>query len=348
MRLSLKDFDGCRENNLTAIRILLAWAVLYGHSYAVQNTMGLDDPLNRIFKGSIWIGALAVNGFFLISGFLVAGSIERRGVFNYLVSRVLRIYPALICCVLLSALLIGPVVSALDFGEYFQNVEVYQYLKNLFGLFWMHQVLPGVFISNAKRGFNGSLWTLQVEIWCYLLLAGLFVLGGMKNRLVANVVIVGLFFLGWCYLSDLPLLGGNTKWVRLAGYFLLGMFFYTNRAQVVLDKKLCVMAAFIAFFSFGTVWFDYVFPFVFAYLVFAAAYLFPYMDADGTIGDLSYGIYIYAWPTQQVVASLSPASGPIFNTFVASIVVFLLALMSWRFVERPSLALKRYWLSDAQ
>lgn len=57
-----------------------------GHSFAVQNSIGLEDPLNSIFKGSIWIGALAVNGFFLISGVLVAGSIERRGVTNYLVA----------------------------------------------------------------------------------------------------------------------------------------------------------------------------------------------------------------------------------------------------------------------
>ena len=84
------------------MRIILAWFVLYGHSYAIQKTAGYKDPLNEIFQGSTWIGALAVNGFFAISGFLVTASFIKRGAIDYTISRALRIFPALIVCILLS------------------------------------------------------------------------------------------------------------------------------------------------------------------------------------------------------------------------------------------------------
>lgn len=342
-KLRLIDVDGIRRNNFTPIRITLAWLVLYGHSYAIQNASGLIDPLNSLFKDSIWVGALAVNGFFVISGFLVSASITRRGVRDYLLSRILRIYPALICCVLLSALLVGPICSIHPPLEYFSKDETYLYLQNMLGFFTMRQFVPGVFLSNIKQGLNGSLWSLQIEIWCYLILAAIFLGGGLGNRLRTNLTFLVIFLAGILWLGKLPLLGGNTKWVRPAGYFLIGMFFYYNRAQIILDRRFSVLAAGIVAFSFGTCWYSYVFPFLFAYLLLALAYLTPYWNLEA-IGDISYGIYIYAWPSQQVIASLFPHHGPLFNTGLATIIVIMLATLSWHLVERPCLAMKRRWL----
>ena len=105
---TLADYDGSRHNNFTILRIVLAWSVLYGHSFVVQKTEGIRDPLAALFQGSAWIGEIAVNGFFSISGFLVAASFVRRGVVDYLLSRALRIFPALIVCVFISVFVLGP------------------------------------------------------------------------------------------------------------------------------------------------------------------------------------------------------------------------------------------------
>lgn len=111
MQVVLKDFDGNRHNNFTSLRIILAWLVLYGHSYAFQNTSAIKDPLNHIFQDSIWIGTFAVNGFFAISGFLVTASIIRRGFLDYAISRVLRIFPALIVCMLFTVFVLGTLLT---------------------------------------------------------------------------------------------------------------------------------------------------------------------------------------------------------------------------------------------
>lgn len=340
----LIEFDGNRANNFTSVRLVLAWLVLYGHSFAIARVPGLRDPLAPFFQGSIWIGELAVSGFFAISGFLVAASFVRRGLADYLISRVLRIYPALALCVLLSVFLLGPLMTTLPLTEYALAQQTHRYLLNAFAFFEMQWQLPGLFEGNARPAVNGSLWTLTAEVNCYVFLAVVGLLGCLRDRVIANVAMLALLAFGYFYYDDLPLLGLNSRWQQPACYFLLGVFFYVNRAHVILDVRLAVLMAGLASAAMGKAWFSFVFPPALVYLLFFVAYKTPFVDVDRRVGDISYGIYIYAWPIQQVVTTLAPAEGPYFNMAVSTLFVIVLAWMSWHFLERPALSLKSRWM----
>ena len=340
MSTSLIQYDGNRQNNFTLIRIIFAWSVLYGHSYAVQKTPGIDDPLNSIFQGSVWVGALAVNGFFAISGYLVAASFVKRGVIDYTISRILRIFPALTVCVFASVFILGPLFTNLSLDEYFSNEQTYKYLTNALAYFKTKWYLPGVFEENSLTGVNGSLWTLAVELRCYIILAVLGVFGLLKDRTITNLALVALLLFGVFFFADIPMLGSNAKWARPALYFLTGVFFFINRDKVILDIRLALFALILAYSSFGEQWFTYVFPFPFVYLIFYTAYATKFINMDGKLGDISYGVYIYAWPAQQVVVNLFPTFTPYLNTVLASIIVIPTAYVSWHYIEKPMLLLK--------
>lgn len=341
----LSDSDGSRRNNFTALRLMLAWSVLYRHGFGIAYSQGISDPLNDIFKGSLWIGELAVNGFFALSGFLVIGSLVKRGVVDYAISRSLRIFPALIICVFASVFLLGFLMTSLSASTYFSDPSTWRYLSNAAAFPKVQWLLPGVFETHSQKAVNGSLWTLTVEVRCYSLLALAGIFGCLQNRGLANFTLVGALLFGCYSFEAIPLIGERMKWARPSLYFLIGALAYINRSAIPLDIRLCALAALLSYFSFGSAWFDFVFPSAFVYLLLYLVYATPYVDIDGRVGDLSYGIYIYAWPVQQWVVSLDPSEGPYSNILWSSLVVFCLAYFSWHWIEQPSLRLKKRLMS---
>jgi len=340
----LSDFDGSRRNNFTTIRILLAWSVLYGHSFVIAKMQGVSDPLREVFKGSVWIGEIAVNGFFALSGFLVAGSFIKRGIIDFTLSRTLRIFPALIMCVFIAALVMGPLVTSLSTSAYYAEAATWNYLRNGLAFFPMRWDLPGVFEGHARQGVNGSPWTLTVEVRSYTLLALLGLFGILRHRHVGNIVLLSLFLFALFHYGDIPLVGVREKWARPTGYFLLGVALYLNRERVILDTRLALFSIVLCFAAFGKPWFNFVFAPAFVYLLFYLGYRTPYLNTDGKLGDISYGVYIYAWPVQQLVVMTWPGMHPAYNIFVASALVIPIAWLSWHYLERPMLSLKGRFL----
>lgn len=344
---TLITYDGSRDNNFTTLRIVLAWLVLHRHSYAIQKTPGISDPLQQIFQDSTDIGAIAVDGFFAISGFLVAASLVKRGLIDYILSRVLRIFPALVFCVLASVFLLGPAFTSLPLSDYFAHPDTWTYLRNALAVLYMQWELPGVFEGNARTAVNGSLWTLTVEVRCYLGLAALTFVGFRLNKLMGSVLILFILTVGIVSFESIPLLGVNPTWAPPALYFILGVFLYLNRDRVILDYRIALLAGVLAFLSFGEEWFNYVFPPALIYLIFYLAYATKPLRTDVVIGDVSYGIYIYAFPVQQAVAHCFPEQTPYFNTAVSSVIVITLAWLSWHYIEQPMLGYKRVLLGHA-
>ncbi|WP_078085597.1 acyltransferase family protein [Microbulbifer mangrovi] len=337
---TLSDFDGNRQNNFTLIRLIFAWLVLFGHSFAIQPTHGLKNPVNAIFKGSEWIGSFAVHGFFVISGFLVCASLLNRGCKDYVISRFLRVVPGLALCVLLSVFALGTVLTSLSLGDYFSNPKTWEYVKNAFAFFPMEWNLPGVFEDNRREAINGSLWTLNVEVYCYFLLAFIGFFGLLGRKAIANPTIAAVLAFSYFHFGDVPLLGGNAKWGRPGLFFLVGVFFYINRDKVPVNGKLAVFSLVMLAYSFGKDWYLYVAPPFFAYLIFYFAYVIKHIDLDAKLGDISYGVYIYAWPVQQIVAISFPQLNPYGHTVLATAIVFGIAYLSWHYVEKNALKLK--------
>lgn len=83
-----------KENNFNFIRIFAAIMVIYGHSNAIVFDGGVDFVTRYLEWG--FTGGIAVDMFFVISGFLVTASVSKGNIFYYFKSRLFRIYPALI------------------------------------------------------------------------------------------------------------------------------------------------------------------------------------------------------------------------------------------------------------
>src|SRR5262245_2583973 len=113
----LCKFEGTRENNYTLLRLLFALAVLVGHAYPI--TGNGSDPLSARLLPATWVGGVAVSGFFVISGYLVTASFQKRGAFYFIASRVLRLYPAIIMYSVLMIILIGPLFANVPIRTYF-------------------------------------------------------------------------------------------------------------------------------------------------------------------------------------------------------------------------------------
>lgn len=153
------------DNNLTFVRWVAALMVLYGHSFVFTGNT------ESLFLGIVTYGPLGVAIFFSISGFLIARSWNADpSPIRFLIKRVLRIFPALAVCITLSVFVLGPIVTTLELREYLQHPATLDYLSNVF--LYITYYLPGVFENNVyPNAVNGSLWSLPVEFFMYLLLA---------------------------------------------------------------------------------------------------------------------------------------------------------------------------------
>lgn len=193
----LGDFSGVRENNFNLLRCVAALMVIYSHSWALSAESESGDWLKSFLGGSP--GMLAVNAFFIISGFLVMQSWGRqRSLLNFCRARVFRVIPGLAGVLLFTVLLSGMFWTSLDAASFFRSGEVWKYVyKNLLMIRTEYD-LPGVFANNPyPDAVNGSLWTLRYEMKMYLALAVLGLLGylgGNKLRLFAGVF--ALWYLG--------------------------------------------------------------------------------------------------------------------------------------------------------
>ena len=241
---------------------------------------------------------------------------------------------------LLSVLALGALFTSLPLRDYLADTQTWAYLRNALAVLRMQWELPGVFSDNVRPQINGSLWTLTIEVRCYALLAIAGLFGLLRQRVVANAAVLALLLFGLFFYEAVPLVGIAEKWSGPTLYFLIGVFLYINRNYVPLERGLFLFAVVVGGASFGTEWFDAVFPFVFVYLLFYLAYTTPFLNVDGRVGDISYGIYIYAWPVQQMVCAWFPGIRPLGNTVLASIIVVALAWFSWHYLERPALSLK--------
>lgn len=349
MRLSNAVRAQGRDNNLNLLRILAALAVLISHSFALATGDLNAQPL-RLRLG-ITPGAMAVDVFFVTSGFLVTGSLlKRRGVTEFLAARVLRIYPALLFMVGLSVLAIGVGFTTLSPGAFLSSsVTAHFFAKNATLITGASYELPGVFVSNPyKFAVNGSLWTMPFELWMYCALAVVWTLSraaqqygelAFKFGLVALAIASGVAYirhLGW------PTHQSPGDLVHLTFMFFTGATYFILKDRLILSHSifwtlLCaVIIAALNKIAFGIVW-----AFAVAYLALFVAYVpSGVIRSYNKLGDYSYGIYIYAFPVQQTLAALYPGISVVSMTVVAVTITLTLSVMSWHLIEKRALQLK--------
>ena len=285
-------------NGITAGRLLLALTVIVSHSFALT---GQVEPLVAE-TGQTSLGFLAVLGFFGLSGWLLAQSRERNSLAAFVRNRVLRIYPAYWL-----ALLFGASV-ALAYGS--TATEVVAYVATNLTI-----LLPGASSGSAFGGYtvNGSLWTLGVEVACYLALA-------VTPARWVRPLALGLVMV-FCALWVLPAMRGAETMLFIA--------FAAGASRVTVSPWAAGVAAVVLFALALT---------PLAVVATALAALGMARLPWHWTRDLSYGTYVFAYPVSKMLSGV--VTEPLVMAALTMVVVLPLAYLSWTFIEEPALRLR--------
>jgi peptidoglycan/LPS O-acetylase OafA/YrhL len=340
------------NNNFDLIRLIAALSVMYGHSFGVHGGAGPERVLAFTWRESS--GSLAVFAFFLISGMLVTASyIQQGSVLRFIAARALRIWPGAIVCALFIGLIIGPAFNSNSVVDYFANSTTQRWLLHnitlMGGVQGLDAMLPGVFIHNhLPLIVSATVWSLPVELECYVIVLVLGLLGIFSSR-IATTVAVGLLGAAFAYFVAQPwahaaLAGFFIKPPAYsfypAPYFFLGILLYTYRDRVMLHWLPAIGLAVLYLLNRHNqvgAWLLY--P-SFAYIVLWLASL-PQLHALRPKYDYSYGVYLYGFVVQQAVTALFPTWSNYENLALAIPVAVILAALSWHFIEEPSLSMIR-------
>jgi len=340
----LGQADPC-ANNFDAIRIAAALIVVLSHAFMVVSGNEASDPFHVLTRGQMTLGVFGVTVFFFVSGLLITRSFchdPSIAVFGW--KRALRLLPALAVLCVLTVFILGPATTTLSFGAYFGAGPTWSYLANIFTVLPARYTLPGVFDGlPMERLVNGSLWTIWYEVACYALVVCLGIVGLLRWPAVLVLWLLSL--------AGPVLVGGHTahsgvayRIVQLAElfrYFGAGMLVYLLRDYIRISwlNGPAFLTGFLL--AIATPWFPLLLALVMPPLVLKGAYAPVRGLAHLTRhGDLSYGIYLYAFPVQQLAVLALPSAPWWLNFLAATPLTVVLALASWRLVERPALRLK--------
>lgn len=329
-------------DNFTILRLALAVAVVVSHAFSVGTGRHADEPLYALTGYTL--GEYGVNGFFAVSGFLVAMSWDRRGgVLPFALARVLRVFPGLIAAVLVTALAIGGALTTLPKAAYLADGRVWTMIWATLTSFKSATVLPGVFEANPLRWPISTVWTLRYELLCYAGLLAYGALGGFRRPalMLAAAIGAGVALIVLACLGSVP--KGQETALRLPLIFGCGSLAYLYRHKLPLNAGLVL--GLVAAAAGARLLAPAFYP---TLLFVGSAYLFLWVAmAPGLShpaleppGDISYGVYLYGWPVQQSLQFLFPATSGWLMLGPALAITGVVAAASWLLVEKPALALK--------
>lgn len=341
---TLAECLASRQDNFLLIRLLAAAAVIFGHSYKVIAQGNNDFLANLAWGPGIYTGSLAVEVFFILSGFLVANSwVRTPNLFRFARARLLRLVPALAACMVLSALVLGPLVTTLPLREYLTHPDTWGYIQhNLMFTTNLRWSLPGVFADNPYPNLiNGSLWTLPAEMHMYIGVAVIGLIGALRGPRRGTFVLLALYALNMVFPEWTKQLL-HPDYVPLAGTFLLGVLFALNAHRIRLNATVLAGLMFATMLLQGTHKWSHLFALTLAYAVFWLGYI-PRLPARWLPGDYSYGLYLWGYPMQQLVMHWWRPD-QVWQVFCLSLLLAMtMAVASWHLVEQPALRFKRGW-----
>jgi peptidoglycan/LPS O-acetylase OafA/YrhL len=323
------------KNCFDFLRFFFAANIVLAHLCELSQNKSLEFLAN--FSNS----SIAVQGFFIISGFLVAKSYTNTpSLKKYFIKRAKRILPAYVVVLLFSAITLS-FFSSFSFVDYFTDINVYQYLGwNAIFLNFMHPCLPGLFENNLMCAVNGALWTLKVEEGFYIVLPLIFyaIIKSKKPFLILGSLYV-LSLLYWFvmdfYLNQ-PLLAKQLP--GYMAYFATGIFLFLNFDFVLNNKKKLLAFAVLGliFSNFQIFPIDFLYPAAFGLIVIIAAYSLPFLTNFGKYGDFTYGLYIYHFPIIQLFRqyNLFEKYNPILMAISVILITLFFAVLSWFLIEK--------------
>lgn len=234
---------------------------------------------------------------------------------------------------LIVCFILGPAVTSLTSEEYWTSAVTYRFLGNSL-VYTASQLLPGVFEHNIyPNTVNASIWTLSYEFSCYTLLAAV---GFLFRKTWLMAVVMFAFTISSVLFTWIS----PRLFIELGGYFLAGTLAFVYRRKIPLHGRWFALAIAVLV---GTLFFQHGFKLAFyifgTYAILWIAFC-SYLRLHGfaRYGDFSYGVYIYAFPIQQALSSIT--ASPLINFIASTPLILLCSALSWHWVEKPVLSYK--------
>jgi peptidoglycan/LPS O-acetylase OafA/YrhL len=308
------------------LRIVLAAAVVLSHFPIITGTPRTTLPMSP---------TVAVQAFFVISGWVVASSFARSATLSgFWLRRVARLYPLYLVVILVQALAAYAIAHPTsDVGR-----ELARYLTvNLAFMNFLQPSLFGLLADAPVKAFNPSLWTLKLEVIFYALTPLIVTVVrsqralGTASMFVASIV---SYYLSLWHSDALA-----RQFPGQFRFFAAGLVLWQLSEQRVAQPKAwlattAVCALYIANRMVDTPSLGALQPIVVALFVYSAAYILP---EPKRLPDVSYGIYIWHGPVIQFGLLL----GISVSLPLACAATLLVAAVSWYVIEKPAINASR-------
>ena len=323
------------RNNFNLLRFVFAALVIVSHAPELQDGDRSNEWLSRLF-GTLSFGELAVDSFFILSGFLIVKSwVSRPQVGRFVASRVLRIYPGFIAASLFCALVVGPLYGGAD---YFHQFWWGGFVAGLARLELV--VTPPVFAGTAYPFLNGAVWSIPYEFQCYMLVLVAGLAGLFRRRHFWPAVFAASALLHVLAASGVASFAGEL-YLRLLMAFSAGCCFYLYRDALPWTPALA-RAALLLFVAclFSRPLAEPGLCLFWGYAILHYAHAGTPLRGFNRLPDVSYGIYLYAWPINKILLWHFPTLDVSLMMGLVGGLSILAGALSWYAVEKPFMRLK--------
>jgi peptidoglycan/LPS O-acetylase OafA/YrhL len=337
------------KNNFDFLRLCFALFVLITHSCVLSGEN--NDGLNSLTNGQTNFSNIGLKGFFIISGYLIFESLIRsKNWLDYFGKRFLRIFPAYIV-VLIFGFLIGLFLTHQQYGQYVTSKDSWSYIYQNLPLYLPIQyTISGVFEKNIYPGaINGSIWTIPYEFLFYVVLSLGFLLRAYPKLLKLSLLLCGAWIL--YKLNQTRVV--SEIWLSPTGFDLkkildFGLLFLSGSLlaafsikEFLFKKHLAVASLVLGIVSIYFSVFSYTQYIILPLLIISFGLMSsPYIAGiNQIIGDLSYAIYLFGFPVQQILMSFYTFSG-LELCLLSALITICIAYFSWNYIEKPALKLK--------
>lgn len=334
-----------RRNNFDFLRLFFSTLVIYSHSYPLSSNR--KDLLEVLTNDQTSFGFLSVNVFFAMSGYLILNSLKYSMTpYSYLWKRVLRLFPGLFCMLIFTLIVVLFINQS---PNIFSQKDFYTYLPNNMTLYRVQQTISGVFDKNVyPQVMNGSLWTLRYEFTMYLYVLLLFPIR-KKNKILLTILLVFFVLTYYAIIFNSSFLSiyfgkirlSSIEFYRLSNSFVAGcvlsMFKIEKINNIYTRLGLFIMVLLAFYFRVYSSLQYLILPLLTLLIAISYSKVLEYIPKR--IGDISYGVYIYAFFIQQTLMHFYTFN--VYSLMACSLAItYVLSYLSWHFVEKKFLRYK--------